>query len=752
MQRCRWLVLLLIVLSVGACASRAGATPPSPPLDFSLRALESVHADRPTRFEAVATPRIDGGAITIEITPPEDVLLASGPRRLEVARAAAFAPERLESSARIPRGRERRVYVRATLEMPDGTRYTRGGNLVLDAGAPPRPGARLVSDGAGGSLAEYEGKAGAPTLRPASAAGTWTASGQFLYHDREQDLGGFTGVEPNLPARRVDVQVVDATTSAALATGATDGSGNYSILVTDALTRNVRVRMVSLSSATSGLLVDVRNNASARVAYGVNGPTVSGHAPTVDVNFGAVVAAAGAGGEAFNVFDVLLNGSDFFAQLEGARPNLRVTAYWEATSVDGTYFLSGDNSVRLRGGEGYDDTVIGHEHGHFIANHWSKDQSPGGTHYIGDNHQDLRLAWSEGFATWYAAAARRALGVGPRPDTYIDTDGSPGIGNLNFSYSFETPSVPAHGAGCEVAVTACLWDTMDDPATADGTPGVDDDGLAHPVADPWEVIRNYLPQPAVSNVSLEDFWDGWFRPAANHGDLAAMEAAFGALDVRYAVDSGELDGTFAQARDLTPNGPPGERTIYPAGDLDYFRFAGVVGHNYVVETTDDLSGANTLLTVYASDQSTVVAANDDRNANDKTSRVSFVANATAFYYARVAHAADVGVYGSYALRVSDGTTGAVFVDVAAAQGVAHAGSFRGVAWGDVDGDGRPDLFATNLAGPAVLDRNLGGAFVDRASAWAASVPTASEGAAFCDYDKDGDLDLFVSTLGRTYLF
>jgi len=746
----RWLAPAFTIALVALLVQPAGATPPSPPLDFTLRPLEDTRAGRPTRFEVVATPRLDGGRLTIEFAPPPDVTLDGGARRRVVDHAPAFAATRFEYAAHVPPGITRRVYVRATLEMPDGTRYTRGGNLVLLAGTDrtPAPRARLTGDGTGGQLLAFDGASSSPGFAPASTQGSWIATGQFLYHDREQDATGFTGVEPDRPARRVDVQVFDATTLAVLATGATDASGNYSIPVTDAATRNVRVRMVSLSSATPGLLVDVRNNSSARVAYTVNGPQVNGHVPTVDVNFGTVTAAAGAGAEAFNVFDVLLNGCDFFALLEGARPNLRVTAFWETLSVDGTFFQPADNSVHLRGAEGYDDTVIGHEHGHFIANHWSKDQSPGGTHYIGDNHQDLRLSWSEGFATWYAAAARRALGVGPRPDLYIDTDGSPGPGNLNFSYSFETPNVAANGGACEVAVTACLWETIDDAATPDGSPGVDDDLLAHPVADAWDVIRNYLPQPAVTNVSLEDFWDGWFRPAANHGDLAAMQAAFAGLDVDYFADAGEPNDTFAQANDVTPNGPPAGRTFYPAGDVDFARFTGIAGHNYVVETTDDLSAANTTLTVYAPDQATVVASNDDRNASDRT---SFVANTSGFFYARVAHAADLGVYGSYALRVSDGITGAAFVDVAAAQGVAHAGNYRGVAWGDVDGDGRPDLFVANLAGPAAFDRNKGNGFVDRAAAWAVNVPTTSEGAAFCDYDKDGDLDLFVTTVGPTYL-
>jgi hypothetical protein len=613
------------------------------------------------------------------------------------------------------------------------------------------PEARAVPGGPAGTLAAFDGAGTSPVQTPASGAATWTASGTCLYRDREQDATGFTGVEPDRPARRVDVQVVDNVTAAVLATGATDAAGHFAIAVNDAATRDVRVRMVSLSSATPGLLVDVRNNDTARIAYTVQSAVVAGHLPTADVDFGSVTALPGAGGEAFNVFDVLLNNSDFFAQIEGARPNLRVTAYWQTGSADGTYFEGTDDTIHLVGGKGYDDTVIGHEHGHFVSFNYSKDNNPGGTHYIGDNHQDLRLSWSEGFATWFACAARRALGVGPRPDLYIDTDGSPGAGNLGFSFAFETPTSPAYGAASEVAVTACLWETIDDAATVDASPGVDDDALTHSAADAWDVLRNYFPQPGVTNVSLEDFWDGWFRPAMNHGDLPAMQAAFAGLEVFYSADAGEPDGAFATSQPLVPNGAPLVRTFYPAPDVDYARFTAVAGHSYVVETTDDLSAANTAVTVYAPDQATVVASNDDRNAQDKSSRASFVANVAGTFYVRVQHTADLGVYGSYALRIADGTNGASFTDVAAAQGVAHAGNYRGVAWGDADGDGKLDLFIAHLGGAAVLDRNKGGSFVDRANAWGVT-PAGSMGGAWCDYDKDGDLDLFVASIGPTKLY
>jgi hypothetical protein len=590
-------------------------------------------------------------------------------------------------------------------------------------------------------------------LVPGAARADWLATGRFLYRDRVQDLDGFTGVEPDRPARRVDVQVFDATTSAILASGATDLDGNFSIPVVDAQVRSVRARMVSLSGSTPGLLLDVRNNTAARQPYSVVGDVVAGHVPTANVDFGTVIALPGAGGEVFNVFDVLLDGFDFYASLQGGSwPPLRLTAFWQTGSADGTYFSRGDNSIHLRGGDAWDDTVIGHEQGHFVSSNWSNDDNPGGTHVIGDNFQDLRLAWSEGFATFFAGATRRALGRTPLPPAYIDTDGAPGPGGLNFSFELEGPSVEALGAGNEVTVGAALWDIVDDAATPDLAPG-DDDGLARPAADPWDVIENVLPLPGVQNVSLEDFWDGWFRPGFSKGFQPQMEAAFDALEVRYRPDAFEADDTFAGAAPLPVTGAPQARTFWPVFDADHGRFDALPGQSFLVETTDLLSDGNTFLTVYAPDQSTIVGSNDDRGPGEAGSRVFFTAAAAGPHYAKVVHAADLGVYGTYALRVlrvnDPGAT--AFTEVGGPAGVANAGNSRGCAWGDVDADGDPDLFVANLGGVSALYRNQGGVFADRAVAWGANVSGEVEGAAWCDYDKDGDLDLFVTTIGSCRL-
>jgi hypothetical protein len=96
-----------------------------------------------------------------------------------------------------------------------------------------------------------------------------------------------------------------------------------------------------------------------------------------------------------------------------------------------------------------------------------------------------------------------------------------------------------------------------------------------------------------------------------------------------------------------------------------------------------------------------------------------------------------------------------FHDVTASAGLANSESegvpATGLAAGDVDGDGFPDLFVTNAFGPARLFRNRGdGTFEETTAGSGIAVPNNARSAAFADVDGDGDLDLFVAVTGDYY--
>jgi hypothetical protein len=93
----------------------------------------------------------------------------------------------------------------------------------------------------------------------------------------------------------------------------------------------------------------------------------------------------------------------------------------------------------------------------------------------------------------------------------------------------------------------------------------------------------------------------------------------------------------------------------------------------------------------------------------------------------------------------DGT----FTDVTERAGVAGAGYGMGVAVGDYDNDGRPDLFLANVTGNQLFHNNGDGTFTDvtakagLAGAQMNGKKMWSVGAGWFDYNNDGLLDLFV---------
>ncbi|MBI4862531.1 MAG: proprotein convertase P-domain-containing protein, partial [Candidatus Riflebacteria bacterium] len=371
----------------------------------------------------------------------------------------------------------------------------------------------------------------------AQAAWAGTVTGRVRYEDRPLTKDGFGAVQ-TVPVRFADVVVVNGSTNAVLGTGLTDGAGNYSITIPSTGNLSIFVRAEARNS-NAGDRIDVRVLSDTTNRYQLTAQTP---AQTIDTGGTATInldaTVTGGGGGAFNIFDQCVKTQEHVNQFSTRTPPT-LTVFWQPTldgtgSDDGTYFDSADNSLHLLNrltpnsnvpnapnSDEYDDAVILHEAAHYIAQNYSVDKSLGGVHFINRDHADIRLAWSEGFATGWASM------VGNTP-WQVNSFGDSRRG----SFEIETPSFASQTTGfdTEQSVSAILWDIFDVDATPRPSGSVDDDPMK--LAD--SAVR-------IATVILTDYVqadDGILEDFVNK-----LRARYGATFLRP-----ELDNTMANLR------------------------------------------------------------------------------------------------------------------------------------------------------------------------------------------------------------
>jgi hypothetical protein len=434
---------------------------------------------------------------------------------------------------------------------------------------------------------------------PADAA--FTASGRFLYADKLWDKDGYTGQEQNLPIRRARVEIVDLPTLQVIGSGATDANGNWSVTVTP-LAPVVPVSLVA-RVLTDGRTAGYEIRVVDELQRGLGEPAVVGnihavltspvlnHNQSQPLNFGTFLLqdTDGTGvAQAFNIFD---NAVDFFDWMN--RPGLLgrlpdpseyIIFAWSPTSANEGSNYSGHAILLSSPGQGNDtdawsDTVILHETGHWFDDFFSRSDNPGGAHSLGDNNANVKLAYGEGVATFHCAKVRKLRATtrlnltGQPVDGHVSIYGDLTIppdsmmaGGLSFSYDYETgvafqPGLPPggfflgqRGTANETNVTSAQWDLVDDAATPDETPGVDDDQVGVNDEICWNIEHVWLPGLAPGNVvTVEDYYQGWYAQNGANFMRAGVDDIFLNLSLmEFYPDAYEPDGTPAEATAITP--------------------------------------------------------------------------------------------------------------------------------------------------------------------------------------------------------
>ncbi len=530
-----------------------------------------------------------------------------------------------------------------------------------------------------------------------SATGTTTISGTISYEDREYDqIIGHNGNTSFKAVRFAEIELVNASTGSAIATGATSSTGFYSVAVSSAAASGVTiyVRVLSTAKPATGQSISVRTVSTSPQRYAVKS---SNFIPTGNTTVNLSIPVTNTADSAFNILDAMTSGFQMINSVSTSTPVLTLNTHWQPNNTNAgsysTFYCDQFDSTYCPGGSGiyvmsapfgiyqdtddFDDDVLWHELGHYISDKLSKDQSPGGTHYLNVNTQDMRLSWSEGWGNFFQTAVKDWLNANQpallsTPVTaslseYIDTE----IGGYYISLNISAPETSPPGAvgaslycendECkystnEISVANVLWNLM----SSAGSGGF---GF-QPI---WNVVNQYL--PGQSKINLDTFWDGWLSqraPAAP--ELVTLDLVFygtgstGRL-INYKADAFETDNLIATAVTYTT---PQDRTIYGTEDQDFVAFV-ATGTSHTITTWNLRNGADTYLTLYGPsttynvittiDNTTYPGSTPPNTTTALSSRIiysSFIPGLTYYISTKSATTPPVsaGKYGSYTLTIS----------------------------------------------------------------------------------------------------
>lgn len=424
------------------------------------------------------------------------------------------------------------------------------------------------------------------------------------------------------PAAGVNVWIVKSTPAGTpftqLAGGVTDENGFYRITVplTEPTTVYVHVR----AEAENARVANPNGEAIYAYRYAdfvlAPGQTVARVSSLID------------NGRSAGPFNILANIRAANRAVRAVAPGINlpaITIKWATNYRDGTGFappgaiyLNGDRDVDS---DEYDDGVVLHEYGHFLAYHFSRDEFPGfGIHRLGTGEQlDPRLAYSEGWANFFAQAVLN-------DPNWVRTFGPNGSQSSSYNLEPNVQSWDQPSYASEWTVATVLWDLFDNVAD----PG---DPLALGLGPIWQAFAGGL--RGERDVYLIDLIDVLARDNASRTDvIAGIASILGAHQITYtpgavpsvadpfplplpagATVTGTLDSTVPVDR-------PDRWNLRSAKAWYSFSLAAPAGVDLLLMITDSTKPATADLDLYLfNEQNEVIAASTAANGIGGTERI-----------------------------------------------------------------------------------------------------------------------------------
>lgn len=302
------------------------------------------------------------------------------------------------------------------------------------------------------------------------AASNVTVSGVVTFDRVPHDASGldYSNISQD-PARGV---VVEAVCGGVISNTVTDASGNYSLSI-PGNTSNlfIRVKAQMLQTSTSSWNFQVVDNTSSGALYTMDGATFDSDTANSTRNLHADSGWTGSSygntrvAAPFAILDSVYSIVEKILLIDPATtfPPLKLNWSVNNTTIqgnpaagqigtsayDGTqiYILGDEDSDT----DEYDQHVIVHEWGHYFEDKFSRSDSIGGYHGLGD-YLDMRVAFGEGFGNAFAAMILD-------DEVYKDAHGA--SQSLLFDFNIESDNCSPRGWYSECSVQEILYDIYD---------------------------------------------------------------------------------------------------------------------------------------------------------------------------------------------------------------------------------------------------------------------------------------------------